>query len=154
LRDADQDVLGRPVDVAEGPDGAIYVSDDYAGSIYRVAWGEEQRAAPEAPLEGAAGRGPSPSKGAAALAAIEPAERDAARERGRALFEKNQCGTCHVPAQAPPGMVSRPLVGLASRHDLDDLSAYLRAPRPPMPVFPLSAQELRDVGVYLLITYP
>jgi len=32
----DDDVIGRPVDVAEGPDGAIYVSDDYAGVIYRV----------------------------------------------------------------------------------------------------------------------
>ena len=27
----DDDVIGRPVDVAEGADGAIYVSDDYAG---------------------------------------------------------------------------------------------------------------------------
>ena len=32
----DGDVIGRPVDVAEGPDGAFYVSDDYAGAIYRV----------------------------------------------------------------------------------------------------------------------
>jgi len=32
----DDDVIGRPVDVVEGPDGAIYVSDDYAGAIYRV----------------------------------------------------------------------------------------------------------------------
>lgn len=31
-------VRGRPVDVAEGPDGAFYVSDDFAGRIYRVAW--------------------------------------------------------------------------------------------------------------------
>ena len=29
-------LIGRPVDVAEGPDGAIYVSDDYAGVVYRV----------------------------------------------------------------------------------------------------------------------
>ena len=35
----DEDVIGRPVDVAEGPDGAFYVSDDYAGAVYRVAWG-------------------------------------------------------------------------------------------------------------------
>jgi glucose/arabinose dehydrogenase len=35
----DEDVIGRPVDVAEGPDGALYISDDYAGSIYRVAYG-------------------------------------------------------------------------------------------------------------------
>ena len=29
-------MIGRPVDVAEAADGAIYVSDDYAGAIYRV----------------------------------------------------------------------------------------------------------------------
>jgi glucose/arabinose dehydrogenase len=30
-------LIGRPVDVAEAADGAIFVSDDYAGVIYRVA---------------------------------------------------------------------------------------------------------------------
>lgn len=30
-------VMGRPVDIAEGPDGAFYVSDDYAGVIYKIA---------------------------------------------------------------------------------------------------------------------
>jgi glucose/arabinose dehydrogenase len=29
-------VLGRPVDVAVGPDGSLYVSDDHAGAIYRI----------------------------------------------------------------------------------------------------------------------
>jgi glucose/arabinose dehydrogenase len=32
----DDQAVGRPVDVVEGPDGAAYVSDDYAGSVYRV----------------------------------------------------------------------------------------------------------------------
>jgi glucose/arabinose dehydrogenase len=34
--EVDEDVIGRPVDIAQGPDGAIYVSDDFAGVIYRV----------------------------------------------------------------------------------------------------------------------
>ena len=38
--EVDEDVIGRPVDVAQGPDGAIYVSDDFAGMVYRVAFGE------------------------------------------------------------------------------------------------------------------
>jgi len=31
-------IIGRPAGVTEGPDGAIYVSDDYAGVIYRVTY--------------------------------------------------------------------------------------------------------------------
>jgi glucose/arabinose dehydrogenase len=34
----DEQVIGRPVDVASGPDGALYISDDYSGSIYRVSF--------------------------------------------------------------------------------------------------------------------
>lgn len=33
--------LGRPVDVAELPDGSILVSDDLAGAIYRIAYGQD-----------------------------------------------------------------------------------------------------------------
>jgi glucose/arabinose dehydrogenase len=29
-------IIGRPAFVTEGPDGAIYVSDDYAGVVYRI----------------------------------------------------------------------------------------------------------------------
>ncbi|MGH8548330.1 MAG: PQQ-dependent sugar dehydrogenase [Methylococcales bacterium] len=32
----DDDVIGRPVDVIEGADGSIYISDDFNGSIYKV----------------------------------------------------------------------------------------------------------------------
>lgn len=31
-------VIGRPVDVKDGPDGALYVSDDFGGAIYRVVY--------------------------------------------------------------------------------------------------------------------
>lgn len=30
------EISGRPVDIAQGPDGTLYVSDDYAGAIYRI----------------------------------------------------------------------------------------------------------------------
>jgi glucose/arabinose dehydrogenase len=36
LRDGKK--TGRPVDVAFGPDGAMYVSDDYNGAVYRVVY--------------------------------------------------------------------------------------------------------------------
>jgi glucose/arabinose dehydrogenase len=32
----DGTVLGRPVDVVHGPEGAVFVSDDYAGAVYRI----------------------------------------------------------------------------------------------------------------------
>ncbi len=34
-----ENVIGRPVDVAEGADGTIYVSDDYASAVYWVKYG-------------------------------------------------------------------------------------------------------------------
>lgn len=34
-------IIGRPAFVTEGPDGAIYVSDDYAGVIYRISAANE-----------------------------------------------------------------------------------------------------------------
>ena len=37
--EVNEDVIGRPVDVAVGPDGALYISDDYAGAVYRVSYG-------------------------------------------------------------------------------------------------------------------
>jgi glucose/arabinose dehydrogenase len=30
--------MGRPVDIAVGPDGSLYVTDDSAGVVYRVTW--------------------------------------------------------------------------------------------------------------------
>jgi len=34
----DDEVSGRPVDVQVMPDGALLVSDDYAGRIYRISY--------------------------------------------------------------------------------------------------------------------
>ena len=34
----DEDVIGRPVDVIDGPDGALYITDDYTGAVYRVSY--------------------------------------------------------------------------------------------------------------------
>ncbi len=34
----DEDILGRPVDLLQLPDGSVLVSDDYAGIIYRITY--------------------------------------------------------------------------------------------------------------------
>jgi glucose/arabinose dehydrogenase len=37
--EVNEDVIGRPVDVLDGPDGSLYVSDDFGGAVYRVTYG-------------------------------------------------------------------------------------------------------------------
>jgi glucose/arabinose dehydrogenase len=146
----DGEVIGRPVDVAEGPDGAIYVSDDYAGAVYRITHGEAGQprdAATTPPGAGAAQRGDP-------LRDLPPAERAAAAERGRALYAAHDCASCHEPDAAAPGVHPVPLAGLSSRYGIDELSVFLAAPTPPMPAFPLSEQERRDLAVSLLDEHP
>jgi glucose/arabinose dehydrogenase len=135
----DEEVIGRPVDVAEDADGVIYVSDDHAGVIWRIA-----RGAP----------------GALSPASTSPTRREplaldpAAVARGRALWDAHACATCHDPARAAAGVVARPLAGLAARHDVASLAALLETPPPPMPVAPLSPEERADLAGYLLATAP
>ncbi|MCZ6785198.1 MAG: PQQ-dependent sugar dehydrogenase [Proteobacteria bacterium] len=141
----DGDVIGRPVDVAEGPDGAIYVSDDYAGAIYRIAHGEASRSAP---ASAKTRRREHP------LGAIPPAERLAAAKRGRFLYTEHDCASCHDAGRAAPGVLPVPLSDLSARYDVGELASFLAAPTPPMPAFPLSEQERRDLAVDLLERHP
>lgn len=143
------DVIGRPVDVAEGPDEAIYVSDDYAGAIYRVRLAEE----------GASRRSPADVEETTPaaldpLAKLSPAEISTARVRGSTLYQAHRCARCHEPERADPGIVPVTLetARLRAKYDLSSLSAYLLAPTPPMPAFPLDAGERRDLAILLLAT--
>jgi glucose/arabinose dehydrogenase/cytochrome c551/c552 len=142
----DDDVIGRPVDVAEGPDGSVYVSDDYAGSIYRVEW---RAPAPTGERSKAGGGGPEPPPRRAAAAPSA-----AALARGQALWDRNQCALCHDPKRAPAGMVTKPLAGLSHRYDPASLAAYLQAPQPPMPAFDLSDDDRSDLALFLLSQHP
>ncbi len=137
-----EDVIGRPVDVALGPDGAIYVSDDYGGAIFRVAWGAQAPALLAALAPAAAPRDALAGLGPAAIA-----ERSA---RGRALYTGSQCAACHDAASPPAGMVTKPLRDLGLRYDAAALAKYLETPNPPMPAYPLSNEERLDLAVYLL----
>lgn len=142
----DEDVIGRPVDVTEGPDGAFYVSDDYAGSVYRVAFGQVPQ-----PLSAASAASSVPANPLSALPASEIAQESA---RGEALFERYGCAGCHLPERAGKGVVAKPLLGLAKRYSLPSLEAFLATPTPPMPVFPLSDSERHALAVHLLATRP
>jgi hypothetical protein len=144
----DGEVIGRPVDVAEGPDGAVYVSDDYAGAIYRIARTGATRRVRTAGAAGAAAQGLGPDP----LAGLPVSEREAAQERGAASYETHQCARCHDAERAEPGVIPVPLDAerLRSKYDIERLSAYLLAPTPPMPAFPLEESERRDLAGFLL----
>jgi glucose/arabinose dehydrogenase len=142
-----EEVIGRPVDVAEGPDGSIYVSDDEAGAVYRVQW---QATPPRS-------RTPPPPAVKPGSAAARPGSAPLAQDaiaRGRALWDANGCAKCHDPKAKVPGMVTKRLEGLTKRYDVGSLSEYLKAPKPPMPVFDLSDQQRADLAAFLLSEHP
>jgi glucose/arabinose dehydrogenase len=143
--EVDEKVIGRPVDVALGPDGALYVSDDFTGSVYRVAYGSDAPGAAFAPPAGATGATDP-------LATLTAAERSRAAAGGAMLWQTNQCATCHVAGQGNPNY--RPLGQLGAKFTIESLAAFLRVPQPPMPAYGFSDTERHDLAVYLLLEYP
>lgn len=137
----EEDVIGRPVDVAEGPDGAFYVSDDYAGAIWRIAYGEEATSG---------GSLPAASQTTNPLARLPRAERAQWAREGQALYEKFACAACHDPAAAAPGVAVKRLERLHQRYDIESLSLLLETPPQPMPRYPLDPGQRRSLAVYLL----
>jgi len=133
-------VIGRPVDVAEAADGTLYVSDDYAGVVYRVGRDTPRAAAPAA--EAPAPRD-GPAAGAAHGAAGDPT-------RGAALYEAHACYGCHETGRAEAGVLPVPLEDLGERYDAAALADFFLAPTPPMPAFPFSDAERRDLAAHLL----
>jgi glucose/arabinose dehydrogenase len=143
----DEDVMGRPVDVIEGPDGSIYVSDDYAGAIFRLHRGTATAAASGAPAPTV----PLPRDAdGTGLANLDRVTREALDASGEALFETQACGTCHLAEEAEAGVVAKPLEGLASKYSLDALTGFFLSPTPPMPAFELPEEDRRALAVHLL----
>jgi len=143
----DEDVIGRPVDVAEAEDGTIFVSDDYAGAIYRIVRSD----GPAAPLRPLA---PERAQPGDPLASLPTEERRTARERGGRHWENLGCAGCHVAEQAAPGVVPVALRELGRRYDIDGLAAFLAAPTPPMPAVALDLSARRELAVHLLERFP
>jgi glucose/arabinose dehydrogenase len=139
----DDDVIGRPVDVVEGPDGAFYVSDDYAGAIWRIAYGEEVSTAGSLP--GTSGRQDP-------LAALPTGEQILLSSAGEVLYEQFACATCHEPERAAPGTAVKQLEKLDQRYTIESLSLLFETPPQPMPTYPLSEVQRRALAVHLLET--
>ena len=120
-------------------DGAFYITDDFAGAIWRVAYGEKSAAVDTSPA--ASLRDP--------LSDLPASKREPLAAAGAALYEKHQCGTCHEADLAPPGVATKPLENLAARFDLPRLEALFATPPPPMPIYPLSDDEKHALAVHL-----
>jgi glucose/arabinose dehydrogenase len=136
----DGDISGRPVDVAQGPNGAIYVSDDYAGAIYRVSYGDNH--ADGEPLATTAA---APRLDRAPPAWLAGADLDTMAEKGAALYRRYDCAACHERGENPVD-----LTRLSARLGYDAVIGTLKAPQSPMPIYPLSETEYRELAVYLL----
>lgn len=147
--EVDEDVIGRPVDVAEGPDGSFYISDDYAGAIWRVAPGANTAASTRPP---ASRRSSDTASKPDPVSGLSPAELADIQARGKDLYEANACAGCHEAARADEGVVPVPLRALSERYDIDSLVTFFAAPTPPMPTPPLDEAERRELAIYLLST--
>jgi glucose/arabinose dehydrogenase len=134
-------IIGRPVDVAQGPDGSIYVSDDYAGAIYRLSYNG-----------GPGGQISLPNQGGAAFELLTPSwltddNRAGLQEQGRELVAKYDCMACHNPRSTSGSMA---LTGLGTRLQYEEIIDRLSNPASPMPLYPLDEEQKRAVAVYLV----
>ena len=84
------------------------------------------------------------------FAAIDGEERLASLAAGEALFNRHQCIGCHMD----DSRALKRLHALGNKYNLPILEAYLKRPNPPMPVFPLSDAERRQLAIYLIDRYP
>ncbi len=124
-------VYGRPVDIAEDVRGNIYISDDYAGAIYRVRAGTASGAdtAPE-------------DKRAPISAPKKPLAIDSSAARqGAQIFERRNCTRCHQQL---------PLKDLSRRYTIKQLADYFDTPTPPMPNYGFSNSQKRALAHYLM----
>lgn len=146
----DEDVAGRPVGIAVGPEGELFVSDDFTGAVYRITHGSAAGRARAADASAPA-RAAAPAIRRDPLAAIPAADREAALAAGARLWEQNDCASCHVHGEkgAPP----RILTDLSAKFDVTSLEKFLQAPQPPMPLYPFTDAERRELSVWLLATF-
>lgn len=133
-------IIGRPVDVVEAADGAIFVSDDYAGAIYRIVPGDGGPGTPAAAVPAAAPAASDP------LAGVDAAAIAAAHVEGERLWRRYACAGCHAPGTP----VADKLASVDARYTVQSLADYFTAPTTPMPVFPLSEAERRSLAIHLL----
>lgn len=124
----DDDVSGRPAELAEAADGTIYVADDYANAIYKIV---------------PSGSGSSELT----ITATQDSTAPSVMLTGD-LWDAGDCAACHGDGE---GQVA--LVELDEKYDLDALTAYLQRPTSPMPPV-TDADTARELARALLSAAP
>ncbi|WP_372784164.1 c-type cytochrome [Phenylobacterium sp.] len=149
----------RPSGLAVGPDGALYISDDVKGRIWRVTY--------QGPAGAPAAAAPAPTYAEPTAAApvtalpVPPGGTAEQVAKGMALFQGGSCGACHG-TDATGGQVGPPLNtgsplwtdgSLASITDLITKGVpapkQYRSPMPPMGGAQLSPDDLAAVSAYV-----
>ena len=150
----------RPTGIAVGPDGALYISEDTKGRIWKVTY--------QGPANAPASAAPQPTYETQTTAAGDtsvlpvPSGTTAAQvAHGQAVFKAGSCGACHGPDATggplgPPLNTGSPLWtdgGLASITDLITKGVptpkQYRSPMPPMGGAQLSSDDLSAVAAYV-----
>jgi glucose/arabinose dehydrogenase len=136
----DDEVIGRPAELAEGTDGSVYISDDYANAVYLA-------------RPGGASTGVAATRREQSAQYLDerPAEavRAEAMSTGGELYAASGCAACHnFDTSTADGQV--PLNGLAGRYGVAELATYLMRPNPPMPPFTGTDEQRRLLSIYLL----
>lgn len=141
----DGDIIGRPVDVTQDQDGAIYISDDYAGAIYRVAYGESQQAF-DLTTQG--------QTQAQTVAFILQQPQWLTQQNKTVLINKGEqsynalgCHGCHQNAAEDSRLN---LMNLDKRLQYDEIVNKLTNPTAPMPTFPLSDIDKQALAAFLM----
>ena len=149
----------RPMGLAVGPEGALYISDYKKGRIWRVVYTGKTT-----PADGTAGAMPMDTT------EVPPAGTEAASSlTGAALFRQMECATCHTVDPDAPTSTGPPLydlygseVTLQSGLTVTADEAYLRESILQagakivdgyMPVMPSYEGQLEEEEVSLLVSY-
>jgi hypothetical protein len=141
-------VIGRPVDITQGNDGAIYISDDYAGAIYRLVYDGNANNINSATTDAASSRPTT----AAPITLTTPAwlnddNRELLYQRGKAIVQQRPCARCHQRASNNSHL---DLATIGQRRQYQEIIDRLVQPTPPMPNYNFNAQDQKALAVYLV----
>ena len=126
------DIVGRPVDISSDGNGGFFVSDDYAGVIYRISYGAGPASAD--PLASTDTSSTQQETDPVLVAA------------GAEVYRRFPCADCHSSS----GLTPVPLNRLLQRYNLHTLADYFLTPTPPMPQFDLDREQREQLAHYLI----